>query len=331
MRAIPLREIRNTSDLAKYLYCSEIKLEEILSSKSSIRYYKKMNIPKKNRKIGGYRTVYKANDLAWSSVHKHLETAINISSNFPSYVQGFVRERSIVTNAKRHLAKKLVLNADIKNFFESISFDKVINVFKHLGANDAIAEALSKICTIDGLLAEGLSTSPVIANIASRDMDKDLFELSKLYDCEFTRYADDITFSGDESIPTKNEIEDILERYGFQLNYKKYKMQKRCQHQFVTGLTVFDEKHPRLPKHIKKNIRLTLYFANKYGLKNHLEKVGIEEDFFQLEINRIDGLIGFMFCVEPKLAKKLKELWTDILYKYSRESGIGDGSIYYDY
>ena len=83
-------------------------------------------------------------------------------------------------------------------------------------------------------------------------MDQDLFNLSKLYQCEFTRYADDITFSGDGNIPSKILIEEIFNKYEFKLNNKNTRYKKRGQGQYVTGLTVFDKEYPRLPQKIKK-------------------------------------------------------------------------------
>lgn len=322
MRTILFSEIRNTPDLAKNLYCSENELMKFANSTNQIQFYKKMNIPKKNsRNFGQYRTVYMAINYALSLIHKNLETAINLSENFPPYVHGFVRKRSIVTNAKKHLAKKFILNVDIENFFESIKVETVVDAFLYLGCNNEIAEILAKICTLNGFLAQGLSTSPVLANIACREMDQYLFNLSKLYQCEFTRYADDITFSGDGDTPSKVSIEEIFNKYGFKLNHKKYKIQKRGQGQYVTGLTVFDKEYPRLPKKIKKNLRLVLYFANKYGFENHLKQNNIDpedSDVILEQINKIEGWIKFMFCVEPKLAHKFNVLWTTIIMEYNK-------------
>ncbi len=319
MQSIVFSKIRNISDLAKNLSIEEAYLNKLLSTESQSLFYRKMNIPKKNKTLKQYRTVYKTIDMALSLVHKNLESAINIIETFPVYVQGFVRDRSIVTNAKRHLAKKYILNADIKNFFESIGLEKVIDSFTYIGCIPKIASVLAKLCTLDGILVQGLSTSPVLANIASRKMDKDLFNLGIRYDCEYTRYADDITFSGDESVPLKEEIEEIFNKHGFQLNHNKFKIQRRGKSQYVTGLTVFDKEHPRLPKKIKKNLRMRLYYATKYGLENHFKKVGIDiEDSYLVEgeIVKIDGWIGFMFCVEPKLANKFKEIWGKVLNDY---------------
>lgn len=313
MQPIQFSQIRNFSDLAKNLSVSEYDLNRLIHSKPQSKFYQQMYIPKKNRALG-YRVVYKTMNMTLSLIHKNLETSINGGRSFPLYVQGFVRGRSIVTNAERHLAKKYILNADIKDFFESITIKKVVDAFVNLGCKSEIAEALSKICTVDGLLAQGLSTSPVLANMACREMDKDLLSLGFRYDCEFTRYSDDITFSGNEKIPLKSEIEEIFNKHEFQLNDRKFKLQKRGQSQYVTGLTVFDNKHPRLSKKIKKDLRLTLYYANKYGLKNHMEKIGVYLD--EWEINRIDGWIAFMFSVEPELARKFRALWKNILEEY---------------
>lgn len=323
IRMIEFSKIRNISDLAKNLYCSEDELIKLSSSTPQIKFYKKMNIPKKNRKLNQYRTVYKAIDGTLSLIHKNLELSINLAEKFPHYVHGFVRGRSIITNARVHLAKKLILSVDIKDFFESIKIDRVFDAFVYLGCQPNIATSLSRICTLNGILVQGLSTSPVLANIVCRKMDKDLLDISRRYNCKYTRYADDITFSGDDGIPSKKEIEQILQKHSFSLSHKKYKVQKRGQNQYVTGLTVFDKEYPRIPKKIKKNLRLILYFANKYGFKNHLKKnnIDIKDDYLVLEqIDKIGGWIKFMFGVEPKLAFKFNALWINILSKYWSET-----------
>lgn len=333
MHPISFHDIRNLSDLSKNLSISESDLDRLLRCNPQSRLYHKMLIPKKSLKQHGVRTVYKVIDPTLSLLQKNLETSINHMVEFPPCVQGFVRNRSIVSNAENHLGRKFLLNVDIKHFFESIRIEAVTSAFQHLGCSAEIAEILARLCTLDGFLAQGLSTSPVLANVISMDMDKDLLSLSKHYKCVFTRYADDITISGDDGVPSKDELDEILRKRGFQLNDAKFKIQKKGQKQYVTGLTVFDEKYPRIPKRIKKWLRLNFFYINKYGFESHACKIlNIDERYLEndemkqqelydycYELNKkLKGWVDYVNSVEPKLAKKLYEQYNLIKEKERR-------------
>ncbi|MGD0021207.1 MAG: reverse transcriptase family protein [Smithellaceae bacterium] len=330
MHDITFQKIRNLSDLSKNLSILESDLDQLLKCDPQSILYHKMLIPKKSTKYQGFRTVYKVINPTLSLIQKNLETSINNSTKFPPCVQGFVRKRSTVTNANKHLGKKFALSCDIRNYFESINIEAVIRAFQYLGCSLEIAEMLAKLCTLDGFLVQGVSTSPVLANIVSRDMDKELLSLSKHYNCSYTRYADDITISGDDVVPSRDEIDEILKKNGFHLNHDKFKIQKRGQKQYVTGLTVFDEKYPRVPKRIKKWLRLNLFYINKYGFESHackilnIERQDLESDETKREevndycdeLNRkLKGWIDYINSVESKLAKKLYEQYNLIIEK----------------
>lgn len=329
MQKIDFSNIRNISDLSKNLRVAEHDLKRLFNFYPQTALYKIMRIPKKNPKYKSYRTVYKAIDPTLILLQKNIETSINLTTEFPSYVHGFVRKRSIVSNAKKHLGRQFVLTMDIVNFFESITERSVVEVFTHLGCCSEIAECLARLCTLNGNLVQGLSTSPVLANLASRNMDNELFELARDYSCEYSRYSDDITFSGDIGIPSKEKLSIILNKYGFQLNHSKFKIQKRGAKQFVTGLTVFDKEYPRIPKRIKRWVRLNLFYTQKFGLESHVCKLlnisasDYEKDelkhkevqeYCNTLKNKIKGWIDYINSVEPNLAKKYYEQ-----YKYFEE------------
>jgi len=282
------------------------------------RFYTLKKIPKKGKgQKGQYRIVYEV-DSELNVIQKNIATAIASKIQFPEYVQGFVNKRSIATNAALHLSQKYVLNLDIKNFFDSITQKQVIEVFKELGCTEIIAEIFARLCTFNGHLVQGASTSPVLANLVCKELDQNFVELAKKYNCSYSRYADDITFSGDTT-PRKKEIEKCLKQYGFELNAAKWKDQPRGKSQYVTGLTVFDNTKPRIPKVIKKQLRQILYYASKYGWSNHKYKVSIciQKNMYY-HIKKIDGMIAFMYSVEPEQALKFDLQWQKIL----KEEGL---------
>jgi retron-type reverse transcriptase len=310
MRKVPFSKLRNNSDIADHLGCSIDALQKLLPPTEHSPYLK-MKIPKKNMSNRGkYRVVYKVIDFTLELLQKNIATALSQSYSFPDYVQGFVRGGSIFKNAKQHLAKKYVMNVDIKNFFESIDYDAVVKAFEDVGCNHEVAVTFAWLTTLDSFLPQGASSSPIIANLVCKEMDVELNCLAESYSLTYTRYADDITFSGD-ICPKREELEALLLKQGFSINNDKFKIVKRGQNQYVTGLTVFDDSSPRVPRNIKRYLRMVLYYAEKYGMDNHLEKVfGDEKEFVrEFEKRRIKGWIDFICSVEPPLGAKLKKQW----------------------
>ena len=112
-------------------------------------------------------------------------------------VHGFTPSKSIVTNAQQHRNKRFVLNIDLKDFFPSIHFGRVKGIFMKPPYNltPEVAITLAKICCYDGKLPQGSPASPIVSNMICARMDSELRKLAKEYQCTYTRYADDITFS----------------------------------------------------------------------------------------------------------------------------------------
>jgi retron-type reverse transcriptase len=308
---LDFQAIENPSEIAMALGCSPSSIVRVLERPSL--FYDQLRLRKKGKyNRGEYRTVYRVKPEL-KNLQKNIATAISSSQQFPEYVQGFVSKRSIATNAALHLAQKYVLNVDIKDFFDSITQAQVTEVFKKLGCIESIALIFAKLCTLHGQLVQGASTSPVLANLVCIALDQELAELGKKHGCSYSRYADDITFSG-EQLPRNKDIERCLKQHGFQSNPHKWKRQSRGQSQYVTGLTVFDNISPRIPKYIKRRLRQILHYASKYGLESHLDKIQcIDEDSERFEIRRIDGMIAFMYSVEPDHALQFDLQWQEII------------------
>lgn len=279
-----------------------------------------LKIPKKNRALG-HRIVYDIINGTLRNLNKTIFYFLNKEYNPIEYVNGFVRGRHIKRNAEVHLNKKIILNIDIKDFFGSIKEEMVVNVFLKLGCKDEIAKSLARLTTLNGNLVQGYYTSPIIANLVSVEMDEELARMAAETDCIYSRYADDICFSSNINIPEIKLVADILEKYGFELNGQKTRVMYRGHKQYVTGLAVSDSRYPRVPRKMKKKIRLLLYYINKYGVRSHLMHVGrlseedLRNDFrkqYALDVDSeklvnhyIRGHIDYINSIEPELAKKL--------------------------
>lgn len=314
MNHFKFESLESIDDIAEVLGCQQNFILYVLEYPAT--FYQQLLVPRKRRPDP--RIVYQVDDKL-KNLHKNILVSIAEKVVFPDYVQGFVSKRSIVTNAALHLGQKYVLNLDIKDFFESIRIEKVITVFESLGCNYEVAFIFAKLCTLNECLVQGANTSPILANLVCEELDKELVQIGLEYGCSYSRYADDITFSGGK-VPKSKNISRCIEKYDFVLNPDKYKCQRRGNRQYVTGLTVFDETAPRLPKQMKRKLRQALYYAYKYSLADHFKKIGIQDVNLMIsQIVKIDGMIAFMYSVEPEYAYRLDMLWQAIRMKENIE------------
>lgn len=324
------KEIISNRQLANYLRCDISFLEKAINedylvfdannqntcSHNSIRI-DRFHIKKKGKK-SGYRVVHSVFTHQLSNSLKILNNYLNDIFVPADCVHGFVNGKSIKTNAFEHISKKIILSVDIENFFETITDKMVSDALQLIGFQKETAESISKITTLNGKLVQGFNTSPTLANIVVHQMDIKLMELSGK-EISYTRYADDLYFSTNSVLPNQQDIEEIINYFGFKLNASKTKIMKRGQGQFVTGLTTFDNIQPRIPKRIKRNLRLEIYFIRKYGYIKHAKRrlknqgIKIENQGFQFEIDqeiietqhRLFGWIHYIHSIEPELGKKL--------------------------
>ncbi len=169
---------------------------------------------------------------------------------------GFIKNRSIVSNAERHINKIFVFNIDLENFFGSIHFGRVKNLLKShpFDYSDAAATILAHICCVNNKLPQGAPTSPILSNMICWKLDKQLQQLAKEHKCTYSRYADDLTFSFncsrsklpkalvdfDENniVSPGGKLAHIILSNGFSINHKKVRLQDRSKRQEVTGITV---------------------------------------------------------------------------------------------
>lgn len=228
-------------------------------------------------------------------------------NSISSCCHGFVKGRSILTNAQMHIGKKNILNLDIKDFFPSISEVMVEQQFKYMGYNEEVSKTLTNLCCYKGKLPQGAPSSPYLSNLVLYNMDKELYNFTNKLGVTYTRYADDMTFSCNTNIEKyRDNIEIIIEKHGFSINDKKTKYFDEKQRKIVTGLIVKDDK-VCVPKRFKRKFKQEIYYCKRLGVNRHLyntgnmEKVGFKEYMY--------GKAYYIAMVEPEKGKYfLKEL-----------------------
>ena len=167
---------------------------------------------------------------------------------------GFVRGRSVVTNAAPHVEAAVVIKLDLRDFFPSVHYRRVRGLFARLGYSGPVAGALAGLTTYrpklddgtvawPGVLAQGAPTSPALANLVCLRLDERLAKLAEKVGAAYTRYADDMTFS----FKSEPEVEvgrflwwvdQICQQEGFVENTAKRKVLRRGNQQRVTGVVV---------------------------------------------------------------------------------------------
>ncbi len=240
--------------------------------------YKTFKIPKK--KPGEFRTI-----SAPSRGLKSILTFLNIilqSLYEPSpYAMGFIPGRSVVDNARLHLNQNYVFNVDLKDFFTSIDQARV---WKRLqlppfSFNKEVASVIAGLCCkkevdpFDGtkiryVLPQGAPTSPIITNMICDTLDRRLHGLARRFGLNYSRYADDITFSSMHSVYAKDsefrkELHRIIADQNFKINPQKTRLEKKGSRQEVTGLIVSNRLN--VSKKYVRSLRNILYIWEHYG------------------------------------------------------------------
>lgn len=281
-------------------------------------HYVSFMVPKKS---GGTRRL--------SAPHRTLAAAQqwildNIVGKLPveAPAHGFTAGRSILTNAGPHVGKGTVVNLDLADFFPTITFPRVRSVFFRLGYSPAVATVLALLCTecprqqvtYDGKvyhvaigprgLPQGACTSPGLSNQVARRLDKRLAGLAAKLGITYTRYADDITLSGNEELKGKvgylmARVRHIAEAEGFAINGKKSRVLRRNAAQTVTGIVVNDK--PSVNRKEVRRLRAILHRARWEGLEA------------QNRANRpnfrawLEGKIAYVSMVRPEVGQRLRD------------------------
>lgn len=240
--------------------------------------YRSFEIPKKS---GRARMIH-APVYGLNHILKPLNFILNIISEPHFKAMGFVPGKSIVDNAKPHVGRHYVYNTDLKDFFHSfdlrwVKYGFMMPPFGLGKEREDLAFLLASLCThpfeIEGeiktVLPQGAPTSPTITNILCVKLDRRLNGLAKRFKVEYTRYADDITFSSQTNVFRKeefqNELRRIIEDQKLEINQSKTRTQSKGFRQEVTGLTVNDKVN--VSSRYLKQLRMWLYYWERYGYR----------------------------------------------------------------
>lgn len=267
--------------------CAEI----VNMTSSPQQYYFSFRLAKRN---GGYREISAPVDKLKKIQRWILDNILEMLASSP-YVKSYKNGLSTVANAKFHRAQPVVLRLDIKNFFPSINFAKVYDIFRKAGYNQQVSTMLAELCTVYNSVPQGAPSSPAISNLVLKLADKKIAKKVREHHIRYTRYADDLTFSGDFNPGFIIKfVESLLEQHGFKLNHSKIKIMRSHNRQVVTGIIVNNHKMS-VSRATKQELRKTAYYINKFGIISHMQNQGIDDIGY---INRLIATAMYVKHVE---------------------------------
>jgi retron-type reverse transcriptase len=254
---------------------------------------------------------------------------------------GFVKGRSIVSNALPHIGKDVVINLDLKNFFPSIAMPRIKGIFSQMGYSEQIATTLALLCTeaqteevsVDGetffvahgqrALPQGSPCSPALTNILCRRLDARLQGCAAKLGFSYTRYADDLTFSCSEEgrkLAGKLlwRVKQIVAAEGLTPHPDKQHVMRSAQRQSVTGIVVNDK--PSIERDTLRRFRATLY---------QVEKDGPAGKQWNGNTNVIDALEGYAQFIKMVDAAKGAPLLLRVRQARAKWAGTPDERVAY--
>jgi len=308
LHALALLHIHKPTHLCRMVRMPFSKVQDIINQPG----YRQFLIPKKK---GKPRKIC-APDTVLRKTQKHINYFLQAYYLWikPPAAYGFVINPhylgtfcNIVENARHHTGKKYVFNIDLKDFFDSITAKQVKELFLSdlFDYNEEIATALTFLTTYKGKLPTGAPTSPVLANFMCYRLDAQLSALATQYGFTYTRYADDLTFSGNEKLSdeVKMKIIELIQQNSFTVNGKKVYQRMFFQQQKVTGLVV-NEKVNVDRKFIRK-VRAMIHDVQLNGMDaavmNHYNiTTPVTVELRAKFISRLEGYLSFIGQIRGK-------------------------------
>lgn len=270
---------------------------KISNSKSKL-YYKEYTILKKN---GGLREI-KAPLPTLDIIQRWILNKILVNLEPSIFCKSYQKNLSLKDNAKFHKRQKIVLKMDVSNFFDEVLWEHVFSIFLNLGYSYKVSKIIASMVTYSNNgkkrkgIPQGACTSPMLSNIILKSFDEKIGTICIKRKIRYTRYADDLTFSGDFNYSSIQRIvKNSLYVYGFKINEKKTQVLKENNRQIVTGIVVNDKM--QVSRKYRHNLRLEIYFLlNKTNQHFNMKKIVSFDDKMEY-LKSVLGKINFILQV----------------------------------
>lgn len=226
---------------------------------------------------------------------------------------------SVKQNAAPHVGHKQLLQIDLEDFFGHVTYKKVKTIFIDAGYTEAVSTTLARLCTRDGALPQGASSSPALANLVFYALDEQISALCREQNVTYTRYCDDLSFSADclDATSLLPSLREMLSAEGFAINRRKTRMLHSGDKHQITG--VVSNTKMQAPSAYRKQIRQEMYYLRRFGLAEHLARMGeprfcregfVKEEFY---LNSLLGRINYVLFLNPE-DKEFQEYQGDLIH-----------------
>jgi retron-type reverse transcriptase len=280
---------------------------------AALQHYRYALIPKRN----GAARLLEAPKARLKAIQRKILHEILDPVPVHNAAHGFVRKRSCLTAAQIHAGEGVVAAFDLARFFPSIAAPRVHGLFRRLGYPSTVARLLTGLCTtvtpagiavpreVYGVphLPQGAPTSPALANLLAWRLDARLAGLARAAGANYTRYADDLAFSG-SAVGFGAVVEKIVREEGFALNPAKSRVMRRHARQMITGIVV--NAHCNVPRAEFDALKAILFNCIRHGpaAQNH-ENI---PDFRR----HLEGRVAWVAQINPRRGEKLCALFDRI-------------------
>lgn len=320
LKSLNLPIIRDDKELAQLLELEYHELRFLAYHRDVLDrdHYCRYSIQKRS---GGERQIAAPKPLLKNAQKKILEVILEkiaVSEN----AHGFIKGKSVVTGARQHVRSPwMLINMDLKNFFPTLTFERVRGMFHSLGYSGYLSSLLGMLCTYcermplevrgqvkyvrisDRILPQGSPASPMITNIICRKLDERLQKAAETYGFLYSRYADDLSFSFEYETEKETvrkavfDVSCVIKDEGFSINQKKTHYLRKNNRQCITGV-VINNQELGVPKVWIKRMRAALHNAEKLKSEGNLPE-GVKHE--------IKGMVSWLKNINPDRYQKMIE------------------------
>lgn len=301
LNMLGLPVIQSLDDFSMHIHISKYTIYQL--SNYSDRYYKTYEIFKKSGKKRTICQPCKKLKGLQSWILVNILNKIKVSNS----CKGFEKHSSILDNAIPHKGANSILSIDLKDFFPTITSKQVYNIFKTIGYNKLISTIFTNICTYNGILPQGSPCSPKLANLTAWTLDNRIQGYVGKRGITYTRYADDLTFSGlnpDKVVKIIPMIKTIIVSECFIINHSKTRIAGAARSKIVTGLVISDD-----------NIGIGKQRYRELRAKIHHLTLLIEKGNTKL-LNEVRGWLSYLNSVDKKRLSKAIKYIKELSEKY---------------
>jgi hypothetical protein len=305
---------RSEQDLAAALQLDLKGLRQLSvhSARARVLHYVTFALPKRR---GGERLIM-APKRRLKAVQRALNTLLVSKLPVSGYAHGFRRGRSVRSNAQPHVGKQVVLRMDLRDFFPSIHFGRVRGLLVSLGYGYPVATVLATLMTEaprqpvrvgeqtfyppvgSRSCPQGAPTSPGVSNAVTMKLDHRLAGLARKHGFDYTRYADDLTFSGNDlsaAHALRLVAARVIQEEGFEVNAGKTLLMRASGRQQVTGVTV--NRTMGLSRGERRALRAALH------REVQLRAAGTADADL---LARLRGKLAYLFMLNPEQSARLR-------------------------